>query len=87
VLDPGLREHYEQREARVAAAGEPFLSFFIPTELQGLLRSLGFVRIVDLDPPGILARLFGEGVTSASGLGAAATFYSPPRPNDRSPPF
>ena len=65
LVDPGLREQYEQRAARVAAAGEPFLSFFIPSELQELLGKLGFDRIVDLDLPAILTRLFGDRAASA----------------------
>ncbi len=60
AIDPALREQYEQRAARVAAAGEPFLSFFIPAQLQALLQKLGFDQIVDLDLPAILARLFGD---------------------------
>jgi methyltransferase (TIGR00027 family) len=60
AVDPALREQYEQRAARVAAIGEPFLSFFTPIELQNLLRELRFPRIVDLDLPAILKQLFGE---------------------------
>lgn len=60
AVDPALREQYEQRAARVAAAGEPFLSFFNPIELQNLLAGLGFARIVDFDLPAILKQLFGE---------------------------
>jgi methyltransferase (TIGR00027 family) len=65
AVDPGLREQYERRAARVAAAGEPFLSYFVPTELQEQLRTMGFDRITDLDLPAILARLFGDQAASA----------------------
>lgn len=44
----------------MAVAGEPFLSFFSPIELQKLLKELGFARIVDFDLPAILKQLFGE---------------------------
>ncbi len=60
AIDPSLREQYEERAARVAAVGEPFLSYFIPAELRMLLHSLGFEQIDDLDLPSILERLFGE---------------------------
>ena len=58
-IDPALRTQYEERAARVAAAGEPFLSHFDPAELHEELRTLGFERIDDLDIPSILMRLLG----------------------------
>jgi methyltransferase (TIGR00027 family) len=59
TIDPALRRQYEERAARVAAAGEPFLSYFVPAELHAELRALGFERIDDLDTPAMLARLLG----------------------------
>jgi methyltransferase (TIGR00027 family) len=43
---------------RVAAAGEPWKSFFEPRELADELRALGFVSIEDLGPEELNARLF-----------------------------
>ena len=60
MIDPALRSHYEERAARVAAIGEPFLSFFVPAALHAQLGALGFGQIDDLDIPAILLRLFGE---------------------------
>jgi methyltransferase (TIGR00027 family) len=59
-VDPELRAHYEERLARVAAMGEPFLSFFVPAELHDQLRALGFSEIDDLDFPGMVARVTGQ---------------------------
>ncbi len=59
-IDPALRAHYEERLARVAELGEPFLSHFVPAELHRQLRDLGFAEIDDLDVPGIMTRLFGK---------------------------
>ncbi len=44
--------------ARVAAAGEPFLTTFEPEALASELRALGFREIVDLDSPALTARYF-----------------------------
>ena len=60
AIDPELRAHHAERAARVAAIGEPFLSFFDPAELHAQLRALGFTEIDDLDVPGIVARLTGQ---------------------------
>lgn len=59
-LDPALRAYYEQRAARVAEIGEPFLSHFVPAELHQQLRDLDFAEIDDLDIPAITARLLGR---------------------------
>ena len=56
-IDSALRVQYEERAARVAAAGEPFLSYFVPDELHDELRQLGFADIDDLDLPSMLERL------------------------------
>lgn len=53
-IDPDLRRQYEERAARVAAAGEPFLSYFIPVDLQDELRRTGFDQIDDLDGASII---------------------------------
>ena len=59
-LDPALRAYYDERAARVAAIGEPFLSFFTPADLHGLLRGQGLTEIDDLDLPGIITRVTGQ---------------------------
>ena len=43
---------------RVAAAGEPFRTFFEPEPLAADLRALGFREIEDLSPEAINARYF-----------------------------
>ena len=47
---------HEERAARVAAVGEPFLTYFEPTMLHEKLRELGFEEIDDLTPRKLLAR-------------------------------
>jgi methyltransferase (TIGR00027 family) len=59
-VDPELRARFQERLARVAAIGEPFLSFFMPAELHEQLRALGFTEIDDLDFPGMMARVTGQ---------------------------
>jgi methyltransferase (TIGR00027 family) len=44
----------------VAAAGEPFVSFFEPTELRVWLEALGFDRVEDLDVQAMMVRVLGE---------------------------
>jgi methyltransferase (TIGR00027 family) len=59
-IDEAFRAQYEERAARVAAIGEPFLSFFVPAELDAQLRALGFEEVEDLDVPSIVARVTGQ---------------------------
>jgi len=59
-MDLDLQAHYTERAARVAAIGEPFLSFFRPADLHAQLGGLGFVQMDDLDLPGIVERLTGQ---------------------------
>jgi O-methyltransferase involved in polyketide biosynthesis len=56
--------------ASVAAAGEPWISFFEPDELASRLEELGFHRIEHLDPAGANERYFagrGDGLRVTSG--------------------
>ncbi|AZO43044.1 SAM-dependent methyltransferase [Mesorhizobium sp. M7D.F.Ca.US.005.01.1.1] len=55
--------------ARVASVGEPWISFFVPTDLEKSLRELGFDEIEDLERSDIAARLSGapKGPTANSG--------------------
>lgn len=65
-IDPAARADRDERAARVAAAGEPILSRFIPTELHALLREKHFDNIEDLDAPAMLARLLGDAAPARS---------------------
>ena len=56
--DAKLRARLEAMAARVAAAGEPFRSFFDPGELVELLKQAGFTHIEDSDSAALNARYF-----------------------------
>ena len=58
TLAPEAQAAHQQRAARVAALGEPFLSYLEPPALHSELKALGFDRIEDLGPQGLLARHF-----------------------------
>lgn len=49
----------EALAARASAIGEPWLSYFDPTELSGLLQALGFEAVEDLGISGIATRYLG----------------------------
>jgi methyltransferase (TIGR00027 family) len=57
-LDPAAQVALDALSARVAAAGEPFQTFFDPTELTESLRKMGFSSIEDMDANAINARYF-----------------------------
>ncbi|THD81844.1 MAG: SAM-dependent methyltransferase [Phenylobacterium sp.] len=59
TLSPAARAAHQERAARVAALGEPFLSYFEPAELHAQLATLGFARIEDIGPRGLLKRFVG----------------------------
>jgi len=52
---------YNALAARVSAAGEPWLSHFVPTELVAALTNSGFGMARDLDPQELLQRFAGGG--------------------------
>jgi methyltransferase (TIGR00027 family) len=54
------RAALEERAARVARIGEPWLTYFEPDELAELLGGLGFHSIEDLGPAQLAARFFGR---------------------------
>ena len=54
------RAAFEARMARVAAIGEPWLSFFRPAELDAELRRIGFAEIEDLGPHEIARHYFAD---------------------------
>ena len=60
ALEPLARPAHEALAARVAAAGEPFLSGFDPATLPGRLAALGFTEVEVLDGPA-LNRLYFDG--------------------------
>jgi len=59
ALPARQRLAHEARARRVAAVGEPWLSYFVPGELATDLRGLGFTEIEDLGPADLGARLLG----------------------------
>jgi methyltransferase (TIGR00027 family) len=52
------RAHFEAMAARVAAAGEPFRSFYLPEPLARDLKALGFSLAQDWDAEALNARYF-----------------------------
>ncbi len=59
LMGEAERRAFEFLAERVARAGEPFRSFFVPEELAEQLRTRGFTAIEDLDGTAIRARWFG----------------------------
>jgi methyltransferase (TIGR00027 family) len=71
-LDPVRRRALEALAARVAAAGEPFQTYFDPPELEAELRRLGFTSFEDLGTDEINARYFSgraDGLRAGGGIG------------------
>jgi methyltransferase (TIGR00027 family) len=71
-LDPVQRQALEALAARVAAAGEPFQTFFDPAELESELRRMGFGSLENLAGDEINARYFSgrsDGLRVAGSLG------------------
>lgn len=58
VLSAAARVAHELRAARVAAVGEPWLSYFEAPALHAMLSRLGFAEIEDLGPPELAARFW-----------------------------
>jgi len=56
ALTPDDRARHAARAERVAAMGEPWLSYFEPTDLKALLLELGFTAVEDLGPPELAER-------------------------------
>ena len=65
TLAPQAHASHQQRAARVAALGEPFLSYFEPAALHAELKTSGLERIEDLGPQGLLARHFPSAPSNA----------------------
>jgi methyltransferase (TIGR00027 family) len=66
-LSPARRDVRDLSAKRVAALGEPWLSHFVPEELSGELRTLGFAKIEDIDFAGLVARYFDLPAATHSG--------------------
>lgn len=58
ALPPVEQQEFDSLAARVAAAGEPFHTFFLPDTLHALLRHQGWHVVEDLDGAAINARYF-----------------------------
>ena len=58
LLSPEARRAFDGLAGRVAAAGEPFRTFFDPAALADHLRDLGFGRVEDIAPEAMDARYF-----------------------------
>jgi methyltransferase (TIGR00027 family) len=56
ALSDKARAAHRARAARVAALGEPWLSYFEPPALRAMLTDLGFAEVEDLGPPALAAR-------------------------------
>jgi methyltransferase (TIGR00027 family) len=56
ALSDEARAAHQARAERVAALGEPWLSYFEPPALHALLTELGFAQIEDQGPPALAAR-------------------------------
>jgi methyltransferase (TIGR00027 family) len=48
-LSPGRRKYFDALAARVAAAGEPFKTFFAPEQMEAELHTAGFTRVEQAD--------------------------------------
>jgi methyltransferase (TIGR00027 family) len=57
-LPPRQRARFDALAGRVAAAGEPWRTFFEPAELEATLRQAGFTTIDDLDADALNSRYF-----------------------------
>lgn len=68
TLAPEHRARYEQLAVRVADAGEPFRTSFVPADLHARLRAGGFEELRDLGVRELVARHFGERAARLRGL-------------------
>ena len=74
TLSPGAHDAHQARAARVAALGEPWLSFFEPTDLGVTLRRLGFTAVEDLGPPALAARYWPSAASATPERGGHVVF-------------
>jgi methyltransferase (TIGR00027 family) len=57
-LNPRQRERFDLIAGKAAAAGEPWLTFFDPLELDARLREIGFSDVEDIDADALNRRYF-----------------------------
>lgn len=57
-LTPRQRERYDVVAGRVAAAGEPWRTFFDPVDIEARLRATGFSEVEDVDAAALNDRYF-----------------------------
>ncbi|WP_441247185.1 class I SAM-dependent methyltransferase [Kitasatospora sp. McL0602] len=72
-LPPERRADHEARALRVAALGEPWLTYFAPEELAAELAALGLTVLNDLGPDGVATRYLGLPPGRVSGAGGHLT--------------
>lgn len=77
---PERRARAEAMAARVAAAGEPWITLLDPHLLQDRLRQIGFRRIEDLGPVDTAARYFGRPAGGADGGAGPHMVFASTRP-------
>lgn len=75
-LTPEMRAFHDQRAARVAELGEPWMNYFESDKLQARLTSLGFSTVDDLGPSRIAARYFPNRVASVPEKGGHILYAS-----------
>ncbi len=69
ILPEPFRTRTKEHMDRLAAQGEPWISFFLPDEMAALARSCGFSEIEDIDSGAINTRWFAG---RTDGLGVSA---------------
>jgi methyltransferase (TIGR00027 family) len=58
LLNPTARRAFDKLARRVALAGEPFQTLFVPSSLKNSMRAMGFGQIEDLGPEELNDRYF-----------------------------
>lgn len=74
TISPDRHAVYQARAARVAALGEPWLSYFEPADLEAMLHRLGFTQVEDLGPSALAARYWPSAARAASERGGHVVF-------------
>jgi methyltransferase (TIGR00027 family) len=74
ALTPDDRARHAARAERVAAMGEPWLSYFEPTALKALLLELGFTAVEDFGPPELAERYWPGAASLAPRRGGHVLF-------------
>lgn len=67
------RAHLRARAKRLAAAGEPFVSYFTPDEMARLLHTLGFAAIEDRAAQDVITTYLGESLDYAEARAVRAS--------------